>query len=65
MDWFEVRGCRLVIEDQGRVFPRSGKAQEVRDLLEGEARRLGVQVRARAPVTGITRVEAGTNKVKP
>jgi predicted Rossmann fold flavoprotein len=59
MDWFQSRGCALVVEDEGRVFPRSGKAQEVRDLLEGEARRLGVRVHARAPVTGVTQAEAG------
>ena len=59
MDWFQSRGCKLVVEDEGRVFPRSGKAQEVRALLEDEAGRLGVQVRARAPVTGIARAETG------
>ena len=59
MDWFQSRGCKLVVEDEGRVFPQSGKAQEVRDLLEDEARRLGVQVRARAPVTGVARAETG------
>jgi len=41
MDWFQSRGCALVVEDEGRIFPRSGKAQEVRALLEEEARQLG------------------------
>jgi hypothetical protein len=55
MEWFRSRGLALVVEDEGRVFPRSGRAGDVRDLLEREARSLGVRVRARAPVTGIRR----------
>jgi predicted Rossmann fold flavoprotein len=65
VDWFQSRGCAVVLEDEGRVFPRSGKAQEVRALLEDEARRLDVRVRARAPVTSVAPVEAGFSLQTP
>ena len=41
LEWFRSRGLRLVVEDEGRVFPASGKAADVRELLVAEARRLG------------------------
>jgi predicted flavoprotein YhiN len=53
MEWFAARGLALAVEDESRVFPRSGRAESVRDLLSGEARRLGVTMRARAPVTEV------------
>src|SRR5208337_3047548 len=55
MEWFRARGLPLVVEAEGRVFPRSGRAEDVRRLLEAESRRAGVRVRARAEVTGVTR----------
>jgi hypothetical protein len=55
LDWFQSRGLRLVTEEEGRIFPASGRAADVRDLLSSEARRNGVQVRARLAVTGLER----------
>ncbi len=57
MEWFRARGLPLVVEEEGRVFPRSGRAEDVRRLLEAESRRAGISVRARAEVTGVTRAE--------
>ena len=54
MAWFRSRGLDLVEEAEGRVFPRSGRAEDVRRLLETEARRAGIMVRARAPVVGVS-----------
>jgi predicted Rossmann fold flavoprotein len=55
IDWFQARGLPLVTEEEGRVFPRSGRAEDVRRVLEAEARHAGVQVRARTPVVGLSR----------
>jgi predicted Rossmann fold flavoprotein len=55
MDWFTGRGLPLTVEDHGRVFPVSGRASDVRELLAVQARSAGIAVRARAPVTGIRR----------
>jgi len=54
MGWFRSRGLPLVVEAEGRVFPRSGRAADVRRLLEAESRRAGIQVRARAAVERVT-----------
>ncbi|MDX6767422.1 MAG: NAD(P)/FAD-dependent oxidoreductase [Candidatus Methylacidiphilales bacterium] len=45
VDWFEARGVRLKTEDDGRMFPLTDHSQTIIDCLEGEARRLGVEVR--------------------
>ena len=55
LQWFRARGLRLVMEDQGRVFPASGRAADVRDLLTSEARRNGARVRARLAVSSLQR----------
>jgi predicted Rossmann fold flavoprotein len=57
--WFVSRGCPLAEEDGGRLFPRTGRAETVRDLLAEEARRLGVRVRAQAAVSAVERSAAG------
>jgi predicted Rossmann fold flavoprotein len=55
MAWFQSRGLPLTVEAEARVFPRSGRAEDVRDLLAAEARRLGVRVRSQAAVSAIIR----------
>jgi hypothetical protein len=45
MAWFEAKGVPLVVEEGGRVFPRSGLAQTVRDCLLREAAILGIGIR--------------------
>jgi predicted Rossmann fold flavoprotein len=59
MEWFQSRGLALVEEEEGRVFPRSGRAEDVRDLLASEARKLGVRVHARSPVLRAERLDQG------
>jgi predicted Rossmann fold flavoprotein len=63
--WFTARGLPLVEEDEGRVFPRSGRADDVRAVLEEEARGLGVRVHAREPVTDVRRAGAGFTVATP
>jgi hypothetical protein len=53
LDWFRGRGLPLAVEDEGRVFPASGKAADVRDLLLREAARLGVVLRGGTAVIGL------------
>ncbi len=54
MEWFQDHGLALAVEEDGRVFPASQRASEVRDLLLAEARGLGVRLRSRCQVTGLT-----------
>ena len=59
LEWFRSRGLPLVVEEEGRVFPASGKAADVRDLLLRESRRLGVRLRGGTAVRLIERVGEG------
>ena len=36
--WFEQRGCPLVVREDGKVFPKSLDAHQIRDLLVRESR---------------------------
>lgn len=48
--FFEEQGLSTVTERGGRVFPASGRAQDVVNALAGRARDQGVQTRNRSPV---------------
>jgi len=50
MDFFESLGIQLREEDNGRMFPVSGKAKTVVDALVGKVRSLGVEIRTDSPV---------------
>jgi predicted Rossmann fold flavoprotein len=51
--WFETRGVPLVIQDDQRVFPKSGHSQTIIDCLVNEAKRLGVEINILMPVKEI------------
>ena len=53
--WFEERGAALKTEADGRIFPVSDSSQTIVDCLLGEARRLAIQLRTRAPVERVQR----------
>ena len=53
MRWFEERGVALKVEEDGRVFPVSDSSQSIIDCLQGEAQRLGVEVRVNSKVLSI------------
>lgn len=54
--WFESRGVRLKMEDDGRMFPVSDSSETIVQCLMNEAKRLGVVVRLGA---GVERIEKG------
>lgn len=51
--FFESRGLRLVTERGGRVFPASGRSQDVLDALSGWIGSQGVRTRLRTPVKSL------------
>ena len=53
VQWWEREGVRLVVEDGGRVFPRSGKASQIVDRLAALIRELGVKVECRCCVQSV------------
>jgi predicted Rossmann fold flavoprotein len=59
MQWFEARGVRLKVEEDGRVFPASDDSQTVIDCLLKAAADAGVEVRDGATAKSIARRPEG------
>jgi len=59
IEWFEKRGVPLVIHDDMRVFPKSGRSQSVADCLVNEAKRSGVIIKTGANVKDIVPLNNG------
>ncbi len=57
--FFEERGIKLKIEEDGRVFPVSNSSQTIIDCLLGETERLGVKVLRHSSVTNIKSITSG------
>lgn len=55
MEWFESRGVKLKIEDDGRVFPTTDSSETIIHCLLAEAHRLGVNIRSEEGVVAIQR----------
>jgi predicted Rossmann fold flavoprotein len=53
IEFFESRGLKLRIERGGRVFPETGGAAEVQQLLDGFLRDTGVELRTSCKVEGL------------
>ena len=62
MGWFEDRGVKLKIEDDGRIFPTSDDSATIIDCLWQAAKQLGVRVITRCRVTAIDRSEDSDQK---
>lgn len=59
VDFFEELGIACVSEAEGRIYPHSGQASAVLDVLRWELERLAVDVRTGYEVKGIVRRENG------
>jgi predicted Rossmann fold flavoprotein len=57
--WIESLGVATKVEPGGKVFPVSDRATDVRDALEREMRRVGVDFGGGAAVSGIQRSDEG------
>lgn len=59
VDFFEELGIACVTEAEGRIYPHSGQASAVLDVLRWELERLAVDVRPGYEIKGIARKENG------
>jgi predicted Rossmann fold flavoprotein len=59
MEWFRSRGLALVVEDDGRVFPASRRASDVRSLLLRLAEAEGIAIREGMVVEAVRCLEGG------
>ncbi len=53
LDWFEKRGVKLKIEEDGRIFPESDSSQSILDCLLNAAKKAGVKVLTQQRVDSI------------
>ncbi len=59
MEFFERNGLKLRVEDNGRVFPASGKSRSVVEFFEALLQRCGVRVRLGSAVVDVGRKDGG------
>jgi predicted Rossmann fold flavoprotein len=64
MDWFEKRGVKLKIEDDGRVFPVSDNSDSTVRCLLDSARNAGVKVLTQKRVDHIAKLDDGSFEIK-
>lgn len=64
LDFFEERGLKVVKERGGRVFPASGKAPEVQQVLRLWCKKCGVKIETPAKVTKILMEEGQVTGVQ-
>ena len=64
MDWFEKRGVKLKIEEDGRVFPVSDNSESIARCLLDSARNAGVKILTQKRVDQITKLENGSFEIK-
>lgn len=57
VEWFESRGIKLKVENDGRMFPISDSSETIIECLMSEARRLGVELRTMCGVNAIKKIE--------
>ncbi|WP_417608396.1 NAD(P)/FAD-dependent oxidoreductase [Owenweeksia hongkongensis] len=58
-EWFEKRGVKLKVEEDGRIFPTTDDSQTIINCLFAEAKRNDVTIELKSEVTKITRKEEG------
>jgi len=59
IDWFESRGVKLKVEEDGRMFPTSDSSQTIIDCLMSEATSCGVALLANRGVESVVRGQNG------
>ncbi|MCE5252348.1 aminoacetone oxidase family FAD-binding enzyme, partial [bacterium] len=63
--WFESLGVPLKVERGSRVFPLSDRSRDILDVLTGEIRSSGAELRISAPVLVIEKDESGFSVACP
>ncbi|WP_417593014.1 NAD(P)/FAD-dependent oxidoreductase [Owenweeksia hongkongensis] len=58
-EWFEKRGVKLKVEEDGRIFPTTDDSQTIINCLFAEAKRNDVTIELKSEVTKIIKKEEG------
>lgn len=59
IEWFESRGVKLKVEDDGRMFPTTDSSQTIIDCLTQEAKKHKVEVRLNCSVEALEKTSEG------
>jgi len=59
LQWFESRGVKLKVEDDGRIFPVTDDSQTIIDILWKEVNRLGITVSLSTEVSSLSQINEG------
>lgn len=59
IEWFEERGVKLKIEEDGRMFPESDSSQTIIDCFLSETKKFGIPVLKNHSVKSIQKIENG------
>lgn len=59
VEWFESRGVKLKVENDGRMFPITDTSETIINCLLNEAKRLGVELKTESGVNAINKTEDG------
>ncbi|MEK9656761.1 MAG: NAD(P)/FAD-dependent oxidoreductase [bacterium] len=57
LKWFEKHGVKLKTEADGRIFPVSNQAQDIKNCLLSTAKKLGIKIWTNYPITSIKNVD--------
>src|SRR5262249_5004610 len=60
IEWFENRGVKLKVENDGRIFPTTDDSRTIADCLINAARQSGIEIRLGARVKEIKRTSEGS-----
>lgn len=63
INWFESRGVKLKIEDDGRIFPVTDDSQTIIDCLVKNTQQLGIKILTKTPVKDVEKSELGFNVI--
>lgn len=63
VEWFESRGVRLKVEDDGRMFPVTDSSETIIQCLMAEAKRVGVDIRTQQKVEEVKKEDCFHLKV--
>lgn len=70
VDWFEKRGVKLKIEEDGRIFPESDNSQSIIDCFIDQIHHLGIELKLNHGIVGIEKsknmfkLHFGENKIE-
>jgi hypothetical protein len=64
IEWFQARGVKLKVEEDGRMFPTTNSSQTIIDCFEKELQKNNIELRFQQKISSITYRPAGNFELK-